>query len=252
MILIRDRKFSKNEKPADSKVIDKIVKEERLNLGKPNSEEMILDDLAKYDYQTGTKHTKFVDEEDALIQEDKDKIMFLLGFENYSRLQKSKLFSDKKKDKKSTVIKSSIAGSGVIGSIVGNKKLNKLLDSNKSNLNEAKEMIETHKGIIDSGKWLGNDNSRRIKEHIELSNKFPQHRQLQVNEIKELKLKNKKLGKDVAISIKELPKHIKVAEQSTKNINRINKLKKINKGVGIVATAALGKIAYDRLKKKNK
>ena len=28
MILIRDRKFSKNEKPADSKVIDKIVKEE--------------------------------------------------------------------------------------------------------------------------------------------------------------------------------------------------------------------------------
>ena len=178
--------------------------------------------------------------------------MFLLGFENYSRLQKSKLFSDKKKDKKSTVIKSSIAGSGVIGSIVGNKKLNKLLDSNKSNLNEAKEMIETHKGIIDSGKWLGNDNSRRIKEHIELSNNFPQHRQLQVNEIKELKLKNKKLGKDVAISIKELPKHIKVAEQSTKNINRINKLKKINKGVGIVATAALGKIAYDRLKKKNK
>ena len=252
MILIRDRKFSKNEKPADSKVIDKIVKEERLNLGKPNSEEMILDDLAKYDYQTGTKYTKFVDEEDALIQEDRNKIMFLLGFENYSRLQKSKLFSDKKKDKKSTVIKSSIAGSGVIGSIVGNKKLNKLLDSNKSSLNEAKEMIETHKGIIDSGKWLGNDNSRRIKEHIELSNNFPQHRQLQVNEIKELKLKNKKLGKDVAISIKELPKHIKVAEQSTKNINRINKLKKINKGVGIVATAALGKIAYDRLKKKNK
>ena len=116
MILIRDRKFSKNEKPADSKVIDKIVKEERLNLGKPNSEEIILDDLAKYDYQTGTKHTKFVDEESALIQENKDKIMFLLGFENYSRLQKSKLFSDKKKDKKSTVIKSSIAGSGVIGS----------------------------------------------------------------------------------------------------------------------------------------
>lgn len=132
------------------------------------------------------------------------------------------------------------------------KKLNKLLDSNKSNLNEAKEMIETHKGIIDSSKWLGNDNSRRIKEHIELSNNFPQHRQLQVNEIKELKLKNKKLGKDVAISIKELPKHVKVAEQSTKNINKINKLKKINKGVGIVATAALGKIAYDRLKKKNK
>ena len=94
MILIRDKRVSKNEKPADSKVIDKRVKEERLNLGKPNSEEIILDDLAKYDYQTGTKHTKFVDEESALIQEDKDKIMFVLGFENYSRLQKSHLFSD--------------------------------------------------------------------------------------------------------------------------------------------------------------
>ena len=171
MILIRDRRFSKNEKPADSKVINKIVKEERPNLGKPNSEEMILDDLAKYDYQTGTKHTKFVDEEDALIQEDKDKIMLLLGFENYSRLQKSKLFSDKKKDKKSTVIKSSIAGSGVIGSIVGNRKLNKLLESNKSNLNEAKEMIETHKGIIDSGKLL--DNS--ICSFIRLELSFPNH-----------------------------------------------------------------------------
>ncbi len=99
MILIRDRRFSKNEKPADSKVINKIVKEERPNLGKPNSEEMILDDLAKYDYQTGTKHTKFVDEEDALIQEDKDKIMFLLGFENYSHLQKANYLVIRRKTK---------------------------------------------------------------------------------------------------------------------------------------------------------
>ena len=30
MILIRDRRFSKNKKPADSKVINKIVKEEGL------------------------------------------------------------------------------------------------------------------------------------------------------------------------------------------------------------------------------
>lgn len=83
MIILRIKNFNRNEKPADPKVIDKIVKKERLNLGYPNSEEIILDNLAKYDYQTGTRHTKFVDEEDALIQEDKNKIMFLLGFEKY-------------------------------------------------------------------------------------------------------------------------------------------------------------------------